>query len=129
MFLANAGYLPPHPAEADIVFKYILPLAIPLLLLSANITRILHETGGLLLAFLLGTASTAVASVAAMAVCPLTVLGEEGWKIAAALSARHIGGAVNYMVHQGSLGGDGGCASFAVHHLPATACSRHRTSL
>jgi uncharacterized membrane protein len=98
MFLANAGYLPPHPREADLVFKYLLPLAVPMLLLSANIGRILRETGPLLAAFLLGTATTAAASVAAMALLPLTALGEEGWKIAAALTARHIGGAVNYMV-------------------------------
>jgi uncharacterized membrane protein len=98
MFLANAGYLPPHPPEADLVFKYLLPLAVPMLLLSANIARILKETGGLLAAFLLGTATTAAASVGAMALLPLTALGEEGWKIAAALTARHIGGAVNYMV-------------------------------
>jgi hypothetical protein len=33
-----------------------------------------------------------------MVLFPLKALGEEGWKIAAALTARHIGGAVNYMV-------------------------------
>jgi hypothetical protein len=103
MFLANAGYLPPHPREAELVFKYLLPLAVPMLLLSANMGRILREAGPLLAAFLLGTATTAAASVAAMALCPLTALGEEGWKIAAALMARHIGGAVNYMVR--GLGG------------------------
>ncbi|KAF6253824.1 hypothetical protein COO60DRAFT_1273492 [Scenedesmus sp. NREL 46B-D3] len=97
MFLANAGYLPPHPPEADLVFKYLLPLAVPMLLLSANLRAILSHTGSLLAAFLLGTAATAAASVAAMALCPLAVLGDEGWKIAAALTARHIGGAVNYM--------------------------------
>lgn len=64
MALANFGYLPPHPPEVDIVFKYILPLAIPLLLLSANLFRILRETGPLLAAFLLGTATTVVSSYA-----------------------------------------------------------------
>lgn len=98
MALANLGYITPHPKEADIVFKYILPLAIPLLLLSANISRILRETGTLLAAFLLGTAATVVSSWAAMVIFPLRALGDEGWKIAAALTARHIGGAVNYMV-------------------------------
>jgi uncharacterized membrane protein len=62
MALANLGYLPPHPPEVDIVFKYILPLAIPMLLLSANVFRILRETGPLLLAFLLGTAATVASS-------------------------------------------------------------------
>lgn len=62
MALANCGYLPPHPPEVDVVFKFILPLAIPMLLLSANIFRILRETGPLLLAFLLGTATTVASS-------------------------------------------------------------------
>jgi uncharacterized membrane protein len=62
MALANCGYLPPHPPEVDIVFKYILPLAIPMLLLSANMFRIVRETGALLPAFLLGTATTVVSS-------------------------------------------------------------------
>lgn len=39
-----------------------------------------------------------------MVLFPLKALGEEGWKIAAALTARHIGGAVNYMVCVGEEG-------------------------
>lgn len=42
MALANCGYLPPHPSEAGAVFKYLLPLAIPMLLLSADLRRILR---------------------------------------------------------------------------------------
>jgi uncharacterized membrane protein len=62
MALANLGYLPPHPPEVDVVFKFLLPLAIPMLLLSANLARILTQTGPLLKAFLLGTATTIAAS-------------------------------------------------------------------
>jgi len=40
----------------------------------------------------------------AMVLFPLKALGEEGWKIAAALTARHIGGAVNYMVRGKGVG-------------------------
>jgi uncharacterized membrane protein len=97
MALANFGYLPPHPPEVDHVFKFILPLAIPMLLYSANVLRIVRETGRLLVAFLLGSACTLAGSVLAMALFPLSSLGTDGWKIAAALTARHIGGAVNYM--------------------------------
>ena len=97
MALANCGYLPPHPPEVNHVFKFILPLAIPMLLYSADVFRILRETGRLLLAFLLGSACTLAGSLLAMALFPLGSLGADGWKIAAALTARHIGGAVNYM--------------------------------
>ncbi|GBG00384.1 hypothetical protein Rsub_13136 [Raphidocelis subcapitata] len=98
MALANGGYLPAHGApELGVVFKHILPLAVPMLLLSADLRRVLRETGRLLPAFLLGAACTAAGSVIAMLLFPLTPLGDEGWRIAAALTARHIGGAVNYM--------------------------------
>lgn len=103
MALANLGYLPPHPPEVNHVFKYILPLAIPMLLLSANIPRILSGTGKLLPAFLLGSACTVAGSLVAMAAFPLICLGDDGWRIAAALTARHIGGAVNYMAVSESL--------------------------
>ncbi len=81
------------------MFRFLMPLAVPLLLLGANLRRVLFDTGRMLRAFLLGAATTAAASVAAAAVFPLgPALGDEGWRIAAALTARHIGGAVNYMV-------------------------------
>jgi len=98
MALANTGVLPPHPPEATVVFKFLLPLAVPMLLLAADLRRIVRETGRLLLAFLLGAATTTAGTLIAAAVVPLgPALGAEGWKIAAALTARHIGGAVNYM--------------------------------
>ncbi len=60
--------------------------------------RILKETGRLLSAFLLGSATTVVGSAVAMLLFPLSpYLGDAGWRIASALTARHIGGAVNYM--------------------------------
>lgn len=49
------------------------------------------ETGRLLLAFLLGAACTAAGSLLAFALFPLAPLGDEAWRIAAALTARHIG--------------------------------------
>ncbi|GIL89103.1 hypothetical protein Vretifemale_16972 [Volvox reticuliferus] len=98
MFLANVGLLPAGAPELHTVYKYLLPLAIPMLLFAADLRRILAETGRLLVAFLLGSAATLGGSLAAMAVFPLgRFLGEEGWKVASALTARHIGGAVNYM--------------------------------
>jgi hypothetical protein len=38
MALANTGVLPPHPPELAAVYKFLLPLAIPMMLLSANLT-------------------------------------------------------------------------------------------
>ena len=45
MLFANVGILPSSSQEIHLVFKYILPLAIPLLLLQANLLKILSQTG------------------------------------------------------------------------------------
>ncbi|KAG2485644.1 hypothetical protein HYH03_015616 [Edaphochlamys debaryana] len=105
MLLANTGVLPPGAPELHVVYKFLLPLAIPMLLFAADLRRILSETGRLLAAFLLGSAATLGGSLAAYAVFPLgRYLGDEGWRVATALTARHIGGAVNYMAVSETLG-------------------------
>lgn len=59
--------------------------------------RVFRETGRLLLVFCLGSIGTIIGTLAAAAVLPLTALGPDAWKVAAALCARHIGGAVNFV--------------------------------
>lgn len=55
------------------------------------------HAGDLLPVFLAGSAATVLSTLLAITVFPLATLGENGWKIAAALCARHIGGAINYV--------------------------------
>jgi len=50
----------------------------------------------MLKAFAVGSVGTVVGTVLASILLPLR-LGPDGWKIASALAARHIGGAVNYV--------------------------------
>lgn len=50
----------------------------------------------MLTAFLIGSIGTVLGTILAAFVCPLNMVGD-GWKIAAALASRHIGGAVNYV--------------------------------
>lgn len=57
----------------------------------------LRETGRLLGAFTWGALATVAGSLLAFKLMPLRVLGADGWKVAAALTARHIGGSVNYV--------------------------------
>ena len=57
----------------------------------------IRETGRLLAAFGWGALGTVAGSVAAFALVPLRTLGDDGWKVAAALTARHIGGSVNFV--------------------------------
>uniref|UniRef100_A0A7N2MHX2 Uncharacterized protein n=1 Tax=Quercus lobata TaxID=97700 RepID=A0A7N2MHX2_QUELO len=60
------------------------------ILAIADLRRVIKSTGTLLLAFLLGSVGTVVAYV----LVPMRSLGQDSWKIAAALMGRHIGGDV-----------------------------------
>jgi uncharacterized membrane protein len=78
----------------DMVFTYVIPLAIPLLLFNVNITRMIRESGRLLKAFLLGTLGICLGVGIGVLLFPL---GAESHKLAAVYSATYIGGAVNFM--------------------------------
>lgn len=93
---SNVGLVPSAAAQYNVVYRVLLPFAVPLLLLGADLRRVLRDTGRLLQAFALGAAATVVGTVVAFYLLPLRGLGADSWKIAAALMARHIGGAVNY---------------------------------
>ncbi len=60
--------------------------------------RIFKETGKLLIAFSIGSVATVVGTLVAFKLIPLQALGAaDSWKIASALAARHIGGAINFV--------------------------------
>lgn len=101
---SNVGIIPSESGVYDIVNRWLLPLAVPLLLFSANLRRVISDTGRLLIAFVLGSCATVAGTVTAMKFIPLISLGSDGWKVAAALAARHIGGAVNYVGVAETLG-------------------------
>lgn len=104
--LSNLGVIPCDALEYDIVNKYLLPLAVPMLLLSADLRKVVRDTGRLLPVFLAGSVTTVLGTLAAISVFTLASLGENGWKIAAALCARHIGGAINYVAVTVATGAD-----------------------
>ena len=107
------------PAHS-VVSKVLLPLAVPMLLLGADLKRVFAETRALLAAFLLGSIATLGATVIAYKMLPLAAwLGDDGWRIASALCARHIGGAVNFVAvaHATSAGSDAVAAALAADNL------------
>ena len=97
LLLSNVGIIASDAPQYAVVNSYLLPLAIPMLLFSADLQRVLRDTGQLLPVFVVGAAATVLATLAAITIVPLSPLGPNGWKIAAALCARHIGGAINYV--------------------------------
>lgn len=92
--LSNVGVLPSAAPVYDLVWTYLVPVAIPLLLLKANLFRIVREAGPTLVAFAFGTIGTVVGVLIAFHLIPT---GEEGWKLAAIFAATYIGGSVNYV--------------------------------
>ena len=102
--LSNFGVIPNHAPAYDAVVAFLLPLAVPLLLLTADLRRVLTCTGRVLWCFVLGSVGTCLGSVLAYLIVPMASLGtENAWKMGAALMARHIGGAVNYVAVAGAL--------------------------
>lgn len=97
LILSNTGVIPPSSSQYNVVNKFFLPLAVPLLLFTADLRQMFRETGRLLAIFCIGSVGTIVGTLAAASVLPLTALGADAWKVAAALCARHIGGAVNFV--------------------------------
>ena len=72
-------------------------MAVPLLLFSANLRVVFKSTGRLIPLFALGSIGTVLGGILGFLIVPLKSLELEAWKVCAALTARHIGGAVNYV--------------------------------
>ena len=97
----SIGILPPGGSPGAKILQILsIQLATPLLLLGVNIRSCRKSCGPLLVAFILASFGTMIASVAAVPICssPLqNALGIDGLKIAAALMAKNIGGGLNYV--------------------------------
>jgi uncharacterized membrane protein len=92
--LANLNIIPVAAPAYDIVWSYLVPLAIPLLLFKADLRRIIREAGPTLFAFIFGAIGTIIGTITAY---ELIELGEEGWKLAGIFSATYIGGSMNFV--------------------------------
>ena len=93
MLLGNFGVIP-HAAPAyGVVWSFLVPAAVPLLLLKANLRRIIPETGPMLGAYFLGVAGTLIGAVIGLWVLPM---GSAGPDLAGILSATYIGGSMNF---------------------------------
>lgn len=101
---STAGIIASDAPAYNVVMEYLLPMSIPLLLFNADLRRVFRTTGTLLLAFLLGSFATIVGTIVAYLLVPMRSLGQDSWKIAAALMSSYIGGAVNYVAVSGVLG-------------------------
>lgn len=97
MALSNTRIMPAQSPAYDFVDDYLVPLAVPLLLLRANVFRIMGATGRLLLTFHLASVGTLLGTfIAVFALRPF--IPSPGLEHAAGMmSASYIGGSVNFM--------------------------------
>eukprot|EP01031_Cornospumella_fuschlensis_P036486 gene36486-44262_t len=107
--LTNFAVIPTDATLVPLLQNFVVNLATPLLLLSADLKEIRSRTGSLFKAFLLAILGTVLGSVVAYALCQQSfqsfpALRLEGWKIAGALVAKNIGGGINFMAVANTLG-------------------------
>ncbi|KPL10384.1 MAG: hypothetical protein AMS26_21510 [Bacteroides sp. SM23_62] len=95
MLVSNIGLLPYESPSYDVVWEYIVPLVIPLLLIKTDIRVIFKETGRFAGAFHISALGTVVGSFIAVAV--LYTLIDDLELIGPAMTASYIGGSVNFV--------------------------------
>ena len=118
--LSNLGVIPSDAPTYDAVWSYVVPLAIPLLLLRADVRRIVREAGPTLGVYLIGAAGTVLGTIFAFQVVDL---GPDGAKIAGIFCATYVGGSMNYAAAAEVLGlrsGDLLSAGIAADNLVMT---------
>jgi hypothetical protein len=108
--LANANVLPPPGPHYQSAQNLVVSLATPLLLLGADVRVMWRVARRLLQAFLLGSLTVAVAASCAFYGLSSAMHGVgsapagDGWKVAAALTAKCVGGGLNYVAVANTLG-------------------------
>lgn len=95
LLLTNFKIIPTHaPWFDDIIWVYVVPLAIPLLLLQCDIRKIWRESGKLLIIYLIGSCGTAMSAVLAFNLFQDQIPHLNG--IAGMMTGSYIGGGVNF---------------------------------
>ncbi|MFO0944334.1 MAG: DUF819 family protein [Planctomycetota bacterium] len=105
MILANLRILPRQSPVYDVVSDSLVPLALPLLLLQANVIRIVRTTGGLLVAFHIASLGTVLGAFLAAYLIGNRVESPE--QVSAIMTGSYIGGGVNFFAIASSYHTDG----------------------
>lgn len=91
--LSNLRIIPTSAPAYDAVWRYLVPVAIPLLLFQANVNRIIREAGQTLVAFLIGSATVVAGVIVAAATFDL---GEFEAQLSGIFAGTYIGGSLNF---------------------------------
>jgi len=91
--LSNLRIIPSSAPAYDVVWQYLVPVAIPLLLFQADLKRIFREAGATLVAFAIGSATVVAGVIVAGA---LIDLGENEAVLSGIFTGTYIGGSLNF---------------------------------
>ena len=112
ILLANLRVIPTAAPVYDVVWDYLVPVAIPLLLFQADLRRIVTEAGPTLLAFVLGSAGVVAGVLIGVA---LLDLGPQEAELGGIFTGTYIGGSLNFAaVAEASRMQDGSVLAAAV---------------
>ena len=95
MLFANIGIIPTESAVYDSVWDFVVPVAIPLLLLKADIKKIKNESGRMLGAFHVSALGTVIGTFVSALL--LGAFIPHVAKIAGMITGSYIGGGVNFV--------------------------------
>lgn len=95
MLFSNIGILPFESPSYDVVWEYLVPLVIPLLLIKTDFRAIFKETGRFAGAFHISALGTIFGSFAAVAMLQTVI--DHLDLIGPAMTASYIGGSVNFV--------------------------------
>ncbi|MZQ96277.1 MAG: DUF819 family protein [Acidaminobacter sp.] len=102
MVLANLNIIPTAAPTYDVVWGYVVPLAIPLLMFNANIKKIWRESGRIMIIFLLSSIGTIAGVTVAHAMLKNSI--PELYKMSAIMTGSYIGGGVNFAAMSEAFG-------------------------
>jgi uncharacterized membrane protein len=102
MFLSNLAIMPHDASAYDVVYDYLVPLAIPLLLFEANARRIFRETGPMFRAFHISAFGTVVGAFIAALLFRNSF--ERVPEITGIMTGSYTGGGVNFVSLKNSFG-------------------------
>ena len=91
--LSNLRIIPSISPVYDVVWSYLVPIAIPLLLFQADLRRVFSEAGATLVAFLIGSATVVAGTLISMS---LFDLGPAEPAMAGIFTGTYIGGSLNF---------------------------------
>ena len=91
--LSNLRIIPPSAPVYDVVWDYLVPIAIPLLLFHADLKRVVRESGPTLIAFIIGSAAVVAGTVIGVAMLDR---GPNEAELAGIFTGTYIGGGLNF---------------------------------